>query len=129
MTTHTIKEGFIYQGQAYNILITLPEASEGGFKRNETEITEIITKALESLAAKSAHGKDFKPLSARFIIPLKDTEAPKVSYKKSEDGEEEEDLSDVDLIDHSRLKTIADLLKTISEFLKIEQLVVHSVAK
>lgn len=119
MTLHTIKEGFTYQGEVYNILITLPEDSADGFKRNEADIKQIITTALNSLT----HRKEFKPLSTRFIIPLIEAEKPKVSYKLSDEAEE--DLSDVDLIDRSRSGTIADLLRTIPRILRIEQLAIH----
>lgn len=126
MTTHTIKEGFTYQDQAYNILITLPEAVSG-FEHKEEEIKKIIATALAFLAEKSNPGREFKPLSTRFIIPLNEAEKPKVSYKQTEE-EAEEDLSGValvDLIDYSRFRTIADLLRTIPAILKTEQLAIH----
>lgn len=123
MTLHTIKEGFTYQGQAYNILITLPEAVSG-FEHKEDEIRRIIATALASLAEKSTPAREFKPLSARFIIPLNEAEKPKVSYKQSEE-EAEEDLSEVDLIDSSHFRTIADLLRTLPVVLKTPQLVIR----
>lgn len=123
MTLHTIKEGFTYQGQAYNILITLPEAV-GGFEHKKEEISKIIATALEVLASKSAPGEDFKPLKTRFIIPLNETQAPKASYQKSED--EEEDLSEVELIDQSSFRTIASLLRTILVVLKTPLLAIRT---
>ena len=120
MVIHTIKEGFTHGGQAYDILIELPEAVSA-FELKQEDLRNIIREALE--ASRLALGGSFKPLNARFIVPLNGIAAPSAFYRLDSGGER--DLSGIAIRTGFCEKTIAEFLKTMLEILRGGHLVVQ----